>query len=433
MKKINLLFDASIIIQNINSKDICRSGIYFVAYNLLCCFAKNEIYNTILLVPSGTVFTDQSNLEKYLSSFPVISLPEEEDNRFKNNILVHLDHIIKSNNIFVISLRLLKILKNIILMKISKRNNDSIDDIDAYFTPIFAVPDIINKRKSIKIFHFLHDCIPILESLSDHANVTMSEWFSKVLKTINTKTYYFCNSECTKRDFLNELHGRLDKKKMIVTPLATAQSFIPNYDKNTLKKTSEKYKVGQNPEEIYIFSLCNIDPRKNLIFTIKCFINFIKKHNIDNMCFYLGGAFYETYIKKFYEEIPLLKNYKDKVVLLGYIDDEDLNILYSNSLFFTYISQYEGFGLPPLEAMQAGTPVITSNNSSLPEVVGDAAIKITYNDENACIKAFEDLYFNEELRKEYIKKGIERAKLFSWDNTVKMMSDKIIKVLKYRS
>jgi glycosyltransferase involved in cell wall biosynthesis len=77
--------------------------------------------------------------------------------------------------------------------------------------------------------------------------------------------------------------------------------------------------------------------------------------------------------------------------------------------------------MPPLEAMQAGTPVISSNNSSLPEVVGNAAISLTYNDESAIIKAFEDFYFNEELRKKYIAKGLERAKMFSWGKTVSRM------------
>jgi len=75
--------------------------------------------------------------------------------------------------------------------------------------------------------------------------------------------------------------------------------------------------------------------------------------------------------------------------------------------------------------MQTGTPVITSNNSSLPEVVGDAAIMIDYDSEEQCIKAFEDLYFNEDLRKHYMEKGLERAKLFSWEKTI----DKITKVI----
>jgi glycosyltransferase involved in cell wall biosynthesis len=118
-----------------------------------------------------------------------------------------------------------------------------------------------------------------------------------------------------------------------------------------------------------------------------------------------------------------------KIIRLGYIDDEDVNTLYSHSIFFTYLSKYEGFGMPPLEAMQAGTPVITSNNSSMPEVVGDAAIMIDCDSEEQCIKAFEDLYFNEGLRQRYIQKGIERGKIFTWEKTADKMMDIMLKSL----
>jgi glycosyltransferase involved in cell wall biosynthesis len=81
--------------------------------------------------------------------------------------------------------------------------------------------------------------------------------------------------------------------------------------------------------------------------------------------------------------------------------------------------------MPPLEAMQAGVPVITSNNSSLPEVVGDAAITIDCNSEEQCIKAFEDFYFREDLRRMYIQRGFDRVKLFSWRKTVKIIKNVI--------
>ena len=112
---------------------------------------------------------------------------------------------------------------------------------------------------------------------------------------------------------------------------------------------------------------------------------------------------------------------------MGYVDDEDVNTLYSNSLFFTYISLYEGFGMPPLEAMSCGTPVLTSNTSSLPEVVGDAAIMIEPTDKKACIDAMKNLYFNENLRNELSKKGLEQAKKFSWEKSTKIIIDSIKK------
>ena len=203
---------------------------------------------------------------------------------------------------------------------------------------------------------------------------------------------------------------------------------MPNYDKKALQIVLQKYGITYKPSDSYIFSLCSIDPRKNLLFTIACFVKFIQKHKIQNLYFYLGGGHFETFIAQFEEKLADFPEYRDKIIRLGYVDDEDVNILYSNSLFFTYISQYEGFGMPPLEAMQAGTPVITSNNSSLPEVVGDAAIMVDYDSEEQCIKAFEDLYFNEGLRKEYIEKGLEQAKRFSWEKTVGIMAEAMIGV-----
>ncbi|MDR2408885.1 MAG: glycosyltransferase family 4 protein, partial [Bacteroidales bacterium] len=257
----------------------------------------------------------------------------------------------------------------------------------------------------------------------------INDWYGKILAGLNKETYYFCISECTKNDFLKYRHDQLDEAKMLVTYPAVSQQYIPLYDFQRLETILNKHNVKYNKGDIYIYSLCSIEPRKNLIFTINCFIKFIKKHHTENLYFYIGGGQWNNFIETFNNELCDLKNYRDKIIWLGYIDDEDMNILYSNSLFFTYISQYEGFGMPPLEAMRAGTPVITSNNSSLPEVVGGAAITITYNDEEACIKSFEDLYFNETLRKEYIEKGLERAKLFSWDKTVKLMTDTIMETI----
>lgn len=111
----------------------------------------------------------------------------------------------------------------------------------------------------------------------------------------------------------------------------------------------------------------------------------------------------------------------DKIIRAGYVDDADVPALYSGAQWFVYTSQYEGFGLPPLEAMQCGCPVITSNNSSLPEVVGDAGISIDWDSDEQHVKAYEDYYFNDNLRHTNAEKGLMRAKLFSWKNTADFM------------
>ncbi len=149
---------------------------------------------------------------------------------------------------------------------------------------------------------------------------------------------------------------------------------------------------------------------------------------VTHVAIYLGGGNFGKNHEILKRELADLFD-EDKVRLLGYVADEDVNTLYSNSLFFTYVSLYEGFGMPPLEAMSAGVPVVTSNTSALPEVVGDAAITLDPTDKDAIIKAYEAFYFNPELREECIQKGLERAKMFSWDKMYKIISDKILEVL----
>jgi glycosyltransferase involved in cell wall biosynthesis len=422
---LNILFDASCIVHTFNSKHVNRAGIFWVAYNVLLQFHKCLDYKTTLLIPPDYYFKKNCKMKQFISSFPRIIYFDKI--LLQYNIKYHFNQLIKSFSFILI----LKIFKNILLLVLSINNKikKQIIDFDIYLSPAFAIPDIIQNNSKIRTFHILHDGIPLLNNIPNGSPLNFNSWYSLLVKNINNKTYYFCVSECTKKDFIGYFSNRLDERKMFVTPNASSQLFCPIYDKLLLQNIFRKYGIIYNNDIKYIFSFCSIDPRKNLTFTIKCFLLFIKKHKINNLYFYLGGAHFLYYIEQFMGEISEFKEYNDKIIRLGYVDDEDVNILYSNSIFFTYLSQYEGFGMPPLEAMQAGTPVICSNNSSLPEVVGDAAITIDYNSEEQCIKAFEDLYFNEELRKQYIKKGLERGKLFSWEKTFDLMNKHITEIL----
>ena len=105
---------------------------------------------------------------------------------------------------------------------------------------------------------------------------------------------------------------------------------------------------------------------------------------------------------------------KNDITFTGFINDEDKSILYSHAELFVYPSFYEGFGFPPLEAMACGTPVITSNFSSLPEAVGDAAITINPYNLDELYRAMEMVLNNDKLKNTLIKRGFERAKKFSW-------------------
>ena len=113
----------------------------------------------------------------------------------------------------------------------------------------------------------------------------------------------------------------------------------------------------------------------------------------------------------------------------GYVKENDLPLWYASSLAFVYPSKYEGFGLPVVEAMAVGTPVITSNVSSLPEVAGDAAVLIPPDDEDAWAEAMAQLSGSSEKRADLKKLGVERAKLFSWEKCAKITRGIYNKVL----
>ena len=431
MKKINMLFDASILTWAYLGGP-SRSGLYFVSYNILKQFAKNSRFNITLCVNSMSDFRHYvAHLSKdaFFARFPIVSTCTEKTDIYKSNINKHKNSICTSKNTLRKMFYLLKLIKNYFYLFIYLKSNyfTFMKSIDIYFSGMNSAPLEVNKFKSIKHFLVLHDTVPVI--FPQYYPNLKNEWYTEMIESLSKKNYYFCNSENTKNDFMKYFGKKLDKNKLFVTHIASSHDFHPDYDKKKLVKILEKYKANFENGKSYIFSFCTLEPRKNLIFTIRCFIKFIERHHIDNLYFYLGGGAWDQFIGQLNESINNFSAYSSRIVQLGYVDDEDVNILYSNSLFFTYLSQYEGFGMPPLEAMQAGTPVICSNNSSLPEVVGDAAITIDCDSEEQCIKAFEDLYFNENLRKEYIARGIERAKFFSWEKTGKLMIDKILEII----
>lgn len=225
-------------------------------------------------------------------------------------------------------------------------------------------------------------------------------------------------SQHTKNDFL-KLFSQLNGKQITVTPLSASDDFYHEDNKDKISEARTKYNIPDGKK--YIFSLCTLEPRKNLIRAVKTFVQFVQKNNIKDLVFVLGGSAWDDFLLQLEAELGKIP---DKLIVkAGYIDDKDLAVLYSGAEWFVYTSMYEGFGLPPLEAMKCGCPIITSNNSSLPEVVGEAGIKIDWNSDEQHIASYERYYYDDELRKYNIIQGLERSKMFSWDKC----ADTIIK------
>jgi glycosyltransferase involved in cell wall biosynthesis len=180
----------------------------------------------------------------------------------------------------------------------------------------------------------------------------------------------------------------------------------------------EKYNLPHK----FILYLGNIEPRKNLGGLIRAY-NHLRREQPDLSEYKLviagatGWKIGDTFVE--------LNNspYKDDVIFLGYVDKNDKAALYNLATVFVYPSFYEGFGFPPLEAMACGLPVVTSNISSLPEIVGGAALTIDPYNVQALSQAMIQVLDNEGLRDELSIKGLERAKNFSWQKTAQQYLD----------
>jgi glycosyltransferase involved in cell wall biosynthesis len=167
----------------------------------------------------------------------------------------------------------------------------------------------------------------------------------------------------------------------------------------------------------YLLYIGNAYPHKNLERLIFAFKKLVKD-GLDYQLVLVGGNDY------FYEKLKLeIRNLeleiKDRIIFAGFVPDNDLDILYRNAGLYAFPSLYEGFGLPPLEAMARGVPVVSSNATCLPEILGDAALYFNPLDIDDIAKKIKKALKDENLRKNLIEKGLEQIKCYSWEKMVR--------------
>lgn len=430
LKKLNLLFDTGVL-KNISERSPSRSGIFFVTYNLLLEFIKSNKFNIFFHCDARNcvIFYDAvADLDCFNNCkiYPSFNFIEKAISRTYADLAKNKAGKKSKVKKFILKTKMI-FLKSIMLFVKLKRCffplKYDFDKFDIYFSSMEKIPANIAQNTHIKKYTVLHDCVPILFEKYFPAMQQGKYWFLDLVNSINNNDYYFTVSENTKKDFLQYV-PQIDTKKIKTTLLAAGDNFYPCNDKTKFQEVKQKYNIPEHKQ--YLFSLCSIEPRKNLIMAVKAFIAFIEKHQIDDFVYVLGGGAWKGFAEKMEQEIPDFEQYKDKIIKAGYVDDEDLASLYSNAEFFVYTSEYEGFGLPPLEAMKCGKAVITSNNSSLPEVVGDAGIMIDFDSLDQHINAIESLYFDIKRRHDYEAKSLQRAKLFSWSKCADIMIKEMI-------
>ncbi len=281
--------------------------------------------------------------------------------------------------------------------------------------PYIAPPAL----KKYKLVLTVHDLAPLVFSLNQLGRKgAYDKYHTMLLKSVIKKVdYIIADSEYTKKEIIRFLN--FPPVKIEVIYLAADDMYRPVKLEDYCDIIDKKYTIKKD----YIFYLGDSGYRKNVSGLIYAYHNLndtIKSKYDLVIC---GNAINSKFLTNLAEKLD-----NNKIKFIGYADKNDLPALYSAAHLFVFPTIYEGFGLPPLEAMQCGTPVISSVESSIPEVVGDAGILIDTASTNELTNSITKVIDNMDLHEELKEKSLQRIKLFNWEKTAKQTLEVYSKV-----
>ncbi len=246
-------------------------------------------------------------------------------------------------------------------------------------------------------------------------------YYGQIDRAVRHASHVIVPSESTKNDLIGIL-GTPDKKISVIYE-APNPTFRPLPVDETRKAVTERFQIPES----YIFFISTIEPRKNVNGLLHAFRYLVDKYNIGETGLVLAGS--KGWLYEETMELVKALDLEEKTFFLGRVEDADLHELYVGARFHIHPAKYEGFGLPPLEAMACGTPTIVSNVSSLPEVVSDAALLVDPDDTEEIAVAMHRLLADQELHTELRDKGLKRADCFSWKLAAQSTMDVYHKVM----
>ncbi len=281
---------------------------------------------------------------------------------------------------------------------------------DLYWQPNFIPNDGI---KANKIVTSVHDFSFILHR--DFHPKERVDYFEKYfLKNIYNSDIIITGSQYSKEEILERLDFNEDKVKVIYHGI-----------NHSIFKLYDDRKVNFDIPKNFILSVGSIEPRKNLLGLLKAYNLFSDDMKLKYKLVLVGFKGWENI-----EIMDIVNKNKENICYLGFINDEELAKVYNLASCFIFPSFYEGFGLPPLEAMACGTPVVSSNLTSMPEVCLDAAIYCNPYDIYDIKDKIELVLNDTDLQNKLILKGLNRAGKFTWDKSAKEHMDLFKEVLK---
>lgn len=279
------------------------------------------------------------------------------------------------------------------------------EGVDAAHVPYFAPP----LHSTTPTVVTIHDLIPLI--LPAYRGSPLVRLYTRLVSIAAKRAdAIIADSKASKRDIVRLLGIPAERVQVIY--LAVDRRFRPITDEAHLKDVRRRYHLPAD----YILYLGGLDQRKNLAALLKAF-----KRLTSDLQLVIAGRLPARDTPFFPDPRRMVRelDLEERVAFIGWVPEEDKPALYSMAKLFVFPSLYEGFGLPPLEAMACGTPVIASNASSLPEVVGDAGLLIDPHDAAGLAEAMAALLDDERLRKGLGQRGFERARRFSWEETAR--------------
>ena len=280
--------------------------------------------------------------------------------------------------------------------------------LDIFHSPNFVLPPVGHARTVLTIHDLSFLRVPHC------AQPSLRAYLSRVVPgAVARADRVLADSFNTKEDVIDLLG--VPAGKVEVVPAGVEPRFCPLGDDPSLEIVRRKYALGDGP---FVLSVGTLEPRKNFSGLLEGYAIMKQKHDLPHRLVIAGGRgwLYEG----IFETARRLKLEED-VIFAGFIDDADLPALYNMADLFAFPTLYEGFGLPVLEAMACGTPVVTANNSCMPELVGDAALMLDADDTESLAYAMSMVLHDETLRDSLVDRGLVRAELFGWPSAAEKL------------
>ena len=394
--KIKLLFD----VEQLSTNGLKGTGIVRVCDVLLHLLMHNPMLDIYLIVT-----TKSGDIKKYL-------LAKGLYETFKDKIVYMPKLLTTTKNRKKHHVWRSKIITFLYKFKYKR----ILQKFDAYFSPFSPIPPMVYESK-LRTYLIVHDLIPIYfpQDCCETFIQKFTDWINR-----SHPDAYFCVSEFTKED-LHRYKPESAKIPAHIIYLGADAKFKPCDDLDKIANVKDKYHIKTKK---YFLTVSEITARKNFVHLLQSFAEFMKNTNASDISLVLVGPLREGYTDVA-SQIKDLEHYQDKIIQTGYVDDNDLPILYNGATAFIYPSLYEGFGLPVLEAMQCGTPVICADNSSLPEVGGEAPLYINGYDCKQTADALQKIYAQPELASKMKQLGLKQAQNFDWQKTADTIANVI--------